>query len=58
LADLLAVRRFVGITLDEYTPDHSTIPRTRRLIDLDTHGETRSLCRRDISALPRYSTGT
>jgi transposase len=30
---------FVGIALDEYTPDHSTISRTRRLIDLDTHRE-------------------
>jgi transposase len=39
LADSLALRRFVGIRLDEYTPDHSTISRTRRLIDLDTHGE-------------------
>ena len=39
LADSLALRRFVGIALDEYTPDHSTISRTRRLIDLDTHGE-------------------
>src|SRR5271170_2057436 len=39
LADSLALRRFVGIGLDEYTPDHSTISRTRRLIDLDTHGE-------------------
>jgi transposase len=38
LADSLALRRFVGIGLDEYTPDHSTISRTRRLIDLDTHG--------------------
>jgi len=37
LADSLALRRFVGIGLDEYTPDHSTISRTRRLIDLDTH---------------------
>jgi len=37
LADSLALRRFVGIALDEYTPDHSTISRTRRLIDLDTH---------------------
>jgi hypothetical protein len=36
LADSLALRRFVGIALDEYTPDHSTISRTRRLIDLDT----------------------
>jgi type I restriction enzyme R subunit len=39
LADSLALRRFVGISLDEYTPDHSTISRTRRLIDVDTHRE-------------------
>src|ERR1700694_667782 len=35
----LALRRFVGIALDEYTPDHSTISRTRRVIDVDTHRE-------------------
>jgi len=29
----------MGTALDEYTPDHSTISRTRRLIDLDTHRE-------------------
>ncbi len=39
LADSLALRRFVGIALDEYTLDHSTISRTRRLIDVDTHRE-------------------
>ena len=39
LADSLALRRFLGIGLDEMTPDHSTISRTRRLIDLDTHRE-------------------
>ena len=39
LADSLALRRFVGIALDEYTPEHSTISRTRRLIDGDTHRE-------------------
>jgi transposase len=39
LADSLALRHFVGLALDEYTPDHSTISRTRRLIDLDTHRE-------------------
>jgi len=39
LADSLALRRFVGIDLDENTPDHSTISRTRRLIDVDTHRE-------------------
>jgi transposase len=39
MADSLALRRFVGIGLDEKTPDHSTISRTRRLIALETHGE-------------------
>ena len=39
LADSLALRRFLGIGLDEMTPDHSTISRTRRLMDLDTHRE-------------------
>jgi transposase len=36
-ADSLAVRRFVRLALDEATPDHSTISRTRRLIDVETH---------------------
>src|ERR1700740_3003142 len=38
-ADSLALRRFLLIGLDERTPDHSTISRTRRLIDIDTHRE-------------------
>src|SRR3974377_2632816 len=37
--DALALRHCVGIALDEYTPDHSTISRARRLIDVDTHRE-------------------
>jgi transposase len=37
LADSLALRQFVRIALTEQTPDHSTISRTRRLIDLETH---------------------
>jgi hypothetical protein len=37
LADSLALRRFVGIALDENTPGHSTVSRTRQLIDLDTY---------------------
>src|SRR5450631_3745029 len=37
LKDSLSLRRFVGIALDEATPDHSTISRTRRLIDVETH---------------------
>jgi transposase len=36
-ADSLAVRNFLGLELDEAAPDHSTISRTRRLIDLETH---------------------
>ena len=36
-ADSLAIRRFLRIALDEGVPDHSTISRTRRLIDLETH---------------------
>jgi transposase len=36
-ADSLALRDFLGLNLDEPPPDHSTISRTRRLIDLDTH---------------------
>src|SRR5271165_2123285 len=39
MADSLGLRSFVGIALDEDTPDHSTISRTRRLIDLETHQE-------------------
>ena len=39
LADSLALRRFVRIALTESTPDHSTISRTRRLIDVETHRE-------------------
>jgi transposase len=37
LKDSLSLRRFLGIALDEDTPDHSTISRTRRLIDVETH---------------------
>jgi transposase len=36
-ADSLAVRSFVRLALDEVAPDHSTISRTRRTIDLETH---------------------
>jgi transposase len=36
-ADSLTLRDFLGLTLPEVPPDHSTISRTRRLIDLETH---------------------
>ena len=37
LADSLTLRQFLSIALDEKTPDHVTISRTRRLIDPATH---------------------
>src|SRR5450755_2335922 len=36
-ADSLSLRKFLGYGLDEATPDHSTISRTRRLYWLTTH---------------------
>jgi transposase len=38
-ADSIALRGFLGYELTEMPPDHSTLSRTRRLIDLDTHEE-------------------
>jgi len=35
--DSLAIRSFLRLAVDEPPPDHSTISRTRRLIDLETH---------------------
>lgn len=37
MADSMALRRFLGYELTDQTPDHSTISRNRRLIDLQTH---------------------
>jgi transposase len=36
-ADSFGLRQFLGIAIDEPTPDHSTISRTRRLIDVEAH---------------------
>ena len=35
--DSLAVRSFLRLPVDEPSPDHTTISRTRRAIDLETH---------------------
>lgn len=35
--DSLGIRSFLRIALDERVPDHSTISRTRRLIDIEAH---------------------
>jgi transposase len=39
VADSIALRDFLGYPLTETTPDHSTISRNRRLIDLQAHQE-------------------
>ena len=44
LADSLALRQLVRIGITEQTPDHSTISRTRRLIDVETHREVFDGC--------------
>jgi transposase len=36
-ADSLSLRDFLGVPASKLTPDHSTISRTRRLLDLETH---------------------
>jgi transposase len=38
-SDSLSLRAFVGYALDEKSTEHSTISRTRRLIDVQTHRE-------------------
>ena len=38
-ADSLSLRGFLGVGLSGSVPDHSTVSRTRRLIDLETHGK-------------------
>ena len=37
VADSLSLREFVGFSVTEQTPDHSTISRTRRLLPVETH---------------------
>jgi transposase len=39
VADSLALREFLGYCLTQAVPDHSTISRNRRLIDVQTHQE-------------------
>jgi transposase len=37
--DSNSLKLFLGVPVDKAAPDHSTISRTRRLIDIETHGE-------------------
>ena len=37
VSDSLSLREFLGLSLEEQTPDHSTLSKTRRLLNLGTH---------------------
>ena len=37
VSDSLSLREFLGMSLEEQTPDHSTLSKTRRLMNLGTH---------------------
>ena len=37
VADSMSLRHFLGLPLRKNPPDHSTISRTRRLVDLEAH---------------------
>ncbi len=37
--DSLSLKAFLGVACDKTAPDHSTLSRTRRLIDVETHAE-------------------
>jgi transposase len=37
VADSLSLRRFLGLSWEERTPDHSTLSKTRRLLSMRTH---------------------
>ena len=37
VADSLSLREFLGFSVTEETPDHSTVSRTRRLVPVETH---------------------
>lgn len=37
--DSLSLKSFLGYEIAEATPDHTTVSRTRRLIDIETHGK-------------------
>jgi transposase len=37
--DSLSLKAFLGVAVDQPAPDHSTISRTRRLVDLETHAQ-------------------
>ena len=55
LADSISLRGFLGYELSDETPSHSTISRTRRLIDVETHDAVLTWVLRACSADPTWA---
>ena len=53
-ADSLSVRHFLDLDLHEAPPDHSTVSRTRRLIDVETHQAVFTWVSEDEARLFQY----
>ena len=49
VADSLSLRRFLNYGLEEATPDHVTISRTRRLLDEETHQTVFTFVLREVA---------
>ena len=49
VADSISLREFLGYALSDETPDHSTISRNRRLLDVETHQEVFSWVLRTLA---------
>jgi transposase len=54
VSDSRSLREFLGLSLEEQTPDHSTLSKTRRLMNLGTHKASVLIA----SARSRCPTGT
>jgi len=49
VADSISLREFLGYTLSDPTPDHSTISRNRGLIEIETHQEVFGWVRKELA---------
>ena len=56
-ADSLSRRQFLDLALQESVPDHSTVSRTRRRIDIETHEATTLDANDALRSIGRRDTG-
>jgi transposase len=56
VADSMALRKFLGYRLNESTPDHSSVSRTRRRLSVETHDRAFTWILRVLGVCPRIHT--